>query len=153
LGRWIKGGNGDFPLIAAHAKLDISIGGVRETLCFPIKGMTLRAFNIHLIETMNLPRWIKGATSNREMKDNGILIIERRLYIIFSKVLKKEKYLKHTGIGAGRRAGAGAGSTGAAAGAVGASTGAGARTGTEADTEGGMNYNYIGHITKNIYNK
>jgi hypothetical protein len=91
------------------------------------------------------------------MKDNGILIIERRLYIIFSKVLKKEKYLKHTGIGAGRRAGAGAeagaGSTGAAAAAVGASTGAGARTGTEADTEGGMNYNYIGHITKNIYNK
>jgi len=120
-----------------------------------MKGMTVRAFNIHLIETMNLPRWIKGATSNREMKDNGILIIERRLYIIFSKVLKKEKYLKHTGIGAGRRAGAGAGagSTGAAAGAVGASTGAGARTGTEADTEGGMNYNYIGHITKNIYNK
>jgi hypothetical protein len=51
---------GDFALITAHAKLGIVDGRGGESFSFPMKGVTKRAFNVHLPKAVNLPSRIKG---------------------------------------------------------------------------------------------
>src|SRR5712691_3123175 len=55
---------GDFSLIATHAKFDVSKSGAGKGFCLPMKSVTIRALNVHLIKGMNLPRWVKGVACN-----------------------------------------------------------------------------------------
>jgi hypothetical protein len=73
---WKKRRKGYFPLKATHAKLDISESGAGKGFCLPMKSVTVRALNAHLVKAMNLPRWIKGAACNGKVNSD----IQRRLY-------------------------------------------------------------------------
>ena len=73
--RWVKRGEADFSLIAAHTKLDIGSSRARKGFCHPMKSMTVGTFNVHLIKAMNLPRWIKGLACNRKRRNRYNLII------------------------------------------------------------------------------
>jgi len=55
---------GDFSLIATHAKFDVSKSGAGKGFCLPMKSVTIRALNVHLMKGMNLPRWVKGVACN-----------------------------------------------------------------------------------------
>ena len=63
----LKLGKNDFALITTHAKLDVSNGGARKGFSFPMKGITVRTFNVHPSKSMNLPSRVKGLASNRKM--------------------------------------------------------------------------------------
>ena len=73
--RWVKRGEVNFSLIAAHTKLNIGSSRARKGFCLPVKSMTVDAFNVHPIKAMNLPRWIKGMACNRKRMNRYNLII------------------------------------------------------------------------------
>jgi hypothetical protein len=71
---WVKRRKGDFSLIATHAKFDISKSRAGKGLCLPMKSMAMGAFNTHIIKVMNLSRWIKRLTCNRNMNSDNLII-------------------------------------------------------------------------------
>ena len=64
----LKGRKRDLALIAAHAKLGIDVGGGREGLNPPMKGMARRALDVHLAKAMNLPSRVKRSTCNGKVQ-------------------------------------------------------------------------------------
>ena len=63
-GGWLKWGEGNFALIAAHPKLGIVNGGVGKGFSAPMKGMAKGTLNGHIPKTMDLPSRVKRLASN-----------------------------------------------------------------------------------------
>jgi hypothetical protein len=65
--RWVlKRRKGDLATIATHAKLGIAEGRMGKSLSYPMKGITVRAQNIHVPKAVNIPSRIKRVACNRE---------------------------------------------------------------------------------------
>jgi hypothetical protein len=104
LKRW----EGDFPLIAAHAKYGMKVGGVRKSFNSPVQSMAKGTQNVHLPKAVDHPGRIKRLASKRKSQRksqrldlNNDMIYQRRLYNDLIKHLKRGKKGKLTGISSG----------------------------------------------------
>jgi hypothetical protein len=65
IGDVLKRWEGDCPLIAAHAKLGVKVGGVRKSFNSPVQSMARGTLNIHLPKAVDHPVRIKRLARNR----------------------------------------------------------------------------------------
>ena len=72
----LKRRKGDLATIATHAKLGIAEGRFGKPFSYPMKGITIRAQNIHIPKVLNIPSRVKWMACNRERSRPWILIIK-----------------------------------------------------------------------------
>ena len=91
--RWdfLQRGEGNLPLVAAHAKFEIFSGRAGKGLSLPMKCMAEGACLAHPLKAIDRPIRVKGLACNGNSRESNDLINQRRLKLIFSKIFKQLK--------------------------------------------------------------